>query len=99
MYLVFRIEFLRAIFHDGAAGDNTNECVFIVYHRNEVLGAGPCHQIMHIGGDPDGDVVSSASDFHDPSGFSLAHIQVAHIFQCPQKVTFGKSSPVFAVFI
>ena len=51
---------------------------------------------MHGGGDPDGDVVLSAGNLHDPAGFGLTHVHVAHVLHGPQQVALCQGSTVFA---
>ena len=83
MYLIFLVDLLVAVFHNGASGDDADECILIIHHGNKVLTACPVYKIVHIGGDTDGDIVLTAGDLHDPSCLRLAHIHIAHILQRP----------------
>ncbi len=51
---ILREQALGAILDDGAAGDDADEGVLIVHNGDEILPAGPLHQVVHRGGDPDG---------------------------------------------
>ena len=68
---------------DGATGDDSDEGILVVYHRDKVLCAGAVYQIFHGGGDPDWDIILSAGNFHDAMDLGLANIHMAHIFQAP----------------
>jgi hypothetical protein len=98
-FLVLREKLLRAKLNDAASRNDANEGVLVVYHGNKILGTGPIHQIPHGSGDPNRYVVSPPGNFHDPVGFCLANIHVAHIFNGPQKIAFCQSAPVFTLFI
>jgi len=68
--LILRVEPLETVLHDIASGDDADKSVLIIYDRYEVLAAGPVHQLMHAGVDPDRYVIFAACDFHDATGFS-----------------------------
>lgn len=88
MYLVLREQALLTVFDDGPSGNDADKCILVIHYRHKVLAAGPLHQIVHTGGDPDRNIVLPAGNLNDSSCFSLAHIHITHIFQRPQKIAF-----------
>lgn len=69
LLLILRVKLLEAILHDIASGDNADKGVLIIYDRYKVLTAGPAHQLVHTGVDPDRYVVFAAGYFHNAPCF------------------------------
>ena len=87
--------FFKHIRNYGLSGDNADESILVIYYGDKILGGGPFNQVMHGGGDTDGNIVLPAGDLHDPVGFCLAYVHIAHILQGPQQVALRKGTPVF----
>src|SRR5699024_5572503 len=83
--LIFREKLLAAVLHDGASGDDADEGVLVVHHRDKVLGAGPADELVHTRMYPHRHIVLPAGDLHNLPGLRLAHIHVAHILQSPEQ--------------
>ena len=96
---IFGEQSLRAILNDGTSGDDADKSVLVIYNGDKVLMDCPIHQIVHGSGDPDGNVISSPEDLHDPMGFSLPHIHVAKVLDGPEQITFRQCTAILAPLI
>ena len=99
LHLILRKQLALAVLNDGTAGDDTDEGILVINHRNKILCAGSGHQVVHGGGHPNGDIILASGYLHDPMGLRLPHVHVAKVLQRPQKISFRQGSPVLAPLV
>ena len=90
---------LTAVLDDGTSADDADKSILIIDYGNKILRTGTLNQIVHTGGNPNGDVVFPAGDFHNSSGFCLTHIHIAQIFQRPQKISLCQRATVLPTLV
>jgi len=83
MYFSLREQLVVAVLDDGFAGDQSDKRAVIIHHGDKILVGGTLNHIVHGRCDPDRNVILAPGDLHDPPGFRLAHIHVAHILHSP----------------
>ena len=90
---------LKAVAHDGAAGDDADEGAFVVDDGDEVLVGRAEQQLLHIRRDGHGQIVLAVADGHDAVFLGVAQVHAAQVFDRPQQVALGECPAIFAVAV
>lgn len=97
--LTFRDHDLLTVAHDGTAGDDANEGVAVINDGDKVLLAGPGDQVLHGGGDGNGDIIPPVGYLHNAVIFRIPQVQTTQVLQRPQQIPLRQGAAIFALLV